>query len=84
MAAGYTTHYAQTNDMQRSVFERLVVTDNAATYCHVVMQTGNARYNHFSFGDLDNKGLHAVNSVLLRALLSVLAEGRQLHQRQSL
>jgi hypothetical protein len=59
MAAGYTTAPAETNDMSGPFSNVWLVTDAAATYCHCVLQTGNARYNHFSFGDLDNKGLHA-------------------------
>lgn len=61
MAAGYTAKPADTNDMAGPFPNLWFVTDNAASYCHVVAQTGNARYAHFSFGDLNNRGLHAVN-----------------------
>jgi hypothetical protein len=61
LSAGYTAKPAITNDMAGPFPNIWFFTDDAATYCHVVMQTGNARYNHFSFGNVDNKGLHAVN-----------------------
>lgn len=60
MAAGYTTKAAETNDMAGPFSNIWLFTDNAATYCHVVTQIGN-RFSHFSFGDLNNRGLHAVN-----------------------
>lgn len=60
MAAGYTAKTADVNDMAGPFSNIWLVTDAAATYCHVVTQIGN-RYSHFSFGDLNNRGLHAVN-----------------------
>lgn len=60
LAAGYTTREMITNDMNGPFTNIWLFTDDAATYCHCVMQTGNARFNHFSFGDLNDKGLHAI------------------------
>lgn len=61
MAAGYTVTPAESNDCSGPFSNVWLFTDAASTYCHCIMQTDNARYNHFSFGDLDNKGLHGVN-----------------------
>lgn len=60
LAAGYTAKPAKVNDMTGPFSNVWLFTDDAASYCHVVMQTANARYNHFSFGDIDNKGMHAI------------------------
>jgi hypothetical protein len=61
LAAGYTAFYAETNDCAGPFGNIWLFTDDAATYCHVVLQTGNSRYNHFSFGNLDPKDVHAIN-----------------------
>jgi hypothetical protein len=60
LAAGYTATYAEVNDCAGPFSNVWLFTDDDATYCHVVMQTGNSRYNHFSFGNLDPKGVHAI------------------------
>jgi hypothetical protein len=61
LAAGYTAFTAETNDCAGPFGNVWLFTDDAATYCHVVLQTGGSRYNHFSFGNLDPKGVHAIN-----------------------
>lgn len=61
MAAGYTSEEARSNDMNGPFLNVWFFTDEGATYCHVMLQTANSRFNHFSFGDLDNKGLHAAD-----------------------
>jgi hypothetical protein len=59
-APGYSINYSEVNDVVGPHLNVWLVTDDAATYCHVVMQTSNSRYHHFSFGNLDNRGLHAL------------------------
>jgi len=52
---------AAANDMFGPFPNLWFVTDDAATYCHVIAQCSAARYGHASFGDLDNKGIHSEN-----------------------
>lgn len=47
------------NDMYGPFPNLWFFTDDDATFCHVVAQCSSARYSHCSFGDLDNKGIHA-------------------------
>ncbi len=61
LAAGYSAYYSETNDLQGPLPNVWLFTDDAASYCVVVAQTSNLRYTHLAFGDLDAKGLHAVN-----------------------
>lgn len=61
-AAGYdATNWAETNDLVGPFPNVYLFTDDAATFCHCAVQVANKRYSHFSFGDLDNRGLHALD-----------------------
>lgn len=50
---------ARSNDFQGPFPNIWFFTDDAATFCHIVTQSSASRYSHMSFGDLDNKGIHA-------------------------
>lgn len=56
--AGYSA-VTSCNDLAGPYPNLWFITDDAATYCHVIVQCAPVRYGHFSFGNLDNKGLHA-------------------------
>lgn len=71
MAAGYTAKQAESNDCKGPFPNVWLFTDDDATYCHIVMQTANSRYNHFSFGDLNNRDLHAANLPYVMGLYHV-------------
>ncbi len=59
-AAGYSA-VVQTNDMAGPYPNIWLLTDDAATYCHIIVQCSNYRFAQASFGDLDNKSLHAID-----------------------
>lgn len=53
------TNAFDTNDFQAPYINLWFFTDDEGTFCHVVAQVSGSRYTTFSFGDLDNKGLHS-------------------------
>ncbi len=59
-AAGYST-ISKTNDMAGPYANIWLFTDDAATFCNIVIQSSNYRYSHASFGNLDPKDCHAEN-----------------------
>lgn len=58
LPAAYSTAQV-TNDMNGPFANLWFITDDAATYCHIIIQSSTYRYSHASFGNLDNKGAHA-------------------------
>lgn len=60
LAAGYST-FVEANDMAGPYPNIWLFTDDAATYCHIIVQCSNYRYTQMSFGRLDPKGAHAIN-----------------------
>lgn len=56
-SAGYAAAVS-TNDMAAPFANVWIISDDAATFCHVISQVGVSRYTHASFGNLDNRGLH--------------------------
>ncbi|WLJ71199.1 hypothetical protein [Sphingomonas phage Birtae] len=58
-AAGTFSATTACNDLAGPYPNIWLITDDAATYCHVIVQCAPVRYAHFSFGDLDDKGIHA-------------------------
>lgn len=60
LAAGFTGFEAFANDLTGPFPNIYFFTDNAATYVHVVAQCSADRYCHFSFGNLNPKGMHAL------------------------
>lgn len=58
LAAGYSAAVGS-NDFNPPFSNVWIISDNDATYCHVIVQVGTARYSHMSFGNLDNRGIHS-------------------------
>jgi hypothetical protein len=60
--AGYDVNrWSDTNDLTGPFPNVWLYTDDAGTFCHVIAQVATRRFTHFSFGDLNNRGLHAVD-----------------------
>lgn len=59
LAAGASARVAKTNDMAGPFANVWFISDEAATYCHIIAQSATNRYSHTSFGNLDPKGMHS-------------------------
>ena len=53
-----SSRVAKTNDMAGPFANIWLITDDDATYCHIIAQSATSRYSHTSFGRLDAKGMH--------------------------
>lgn len=58
LTPGPSSRVAKTNDMAGPFANIWFITDEAATYCHIIAQSSANRYSHTSFGRLDPKGMH--------------------------
>lgn len=58
LSPGASSRTAKTNDMAGPFANVWLITDDAATYCHIIAQSSTSRYSHASFGRLDPKGMH--------------------------
>ena len=61
LTPGVSARVAKTNDMAGPFPNIWFITDEDATYCHIIAQSSALRYSHSSFGRLDPKGMHSVN-----------------------
>lgn len=61
LTPGASARTAKTNDMAGPFANVWLITDDAATYCHIIAQTATSRYSHTSFGRLDPKGMHSAD-----------------------
>lgn len=66
--AGTYSNETSANDMNGPYPNLWFITDDAATFCHVAVQCAPVRYGHFSFGNLDPKGLHTADISFCSAL----------------
>lgn len=56
-ASGYAPAVS-TNDMAAPFANVWIISDDAATFCHLICQVSVSRYSHASFGNLNNRGIH--------------------------
>lgn len=61
LAPGASARIAKTNDMAGPFANVWLITDDAATYCHIIAQTATSRYSHTSFGRLDPSDMHSTD-----------------------
>lgn len=61
LSAAYTGEEAVVNDCTGPFPNIWLFTDDAATYAHVVAQVSADRYSHFSFGNVNPRGMHTEN-----------------------
>lgn len=67
LAAGYSTTVLA-NDFTAPFSNVWIISDDAATYCHVIVQVSAARYSHATFGNIDNRGIHTAEVSLVAGM----------------